>query len=313
MHSSLPKYPEILIPQSLSIWNPTNELIDDISNFTGINQDVVKEAMDAITLKPRDVKFLKKHTYRFRPLLIEIGTGFVLRPVSSILRNPLHSVYDLLESRDSGIGDRISGFREDWFRIYLNAMFAGTRYQKAEYNIKISKNGNWITDVDAFIYDNLTGELALIQIKWQNYFTNDVKKLRSKAKNFVTEINIWAEKMLNWIDCTDVSQIIKNFQLKNSGGKVTKSKIYLFGLAKSSARMQGYGYKLNNEKIAIGTWAQFARNRTEVGPAPLVISKLFQNLKEEENAKIQSKPIPIKISFAGITLDFKDIWSVTEE
>jgi hypothetical protein len=307
------KHLEILIPQSLSIWKPTHELIKDISDFTSIDQKSVKEAIDAITLKSNDVEFLKRHTTRFRPLLIEIGNGFVLRPVSSVLRNPLHSIYTLLESRDLSLSDRISNYREEWLRLYLNAIFAGTRYQRAEWNIRIRKDGNLITDVDAFIYDNLSGELALIQIKWQNYFTNDVKKLRSRAKNFVDEISMWTEKMIDWISCTKISQIIKTFQLKNSSNNLSKSKIYLFGLSKNSARMQGYGYKLNTEKIAVGTWAQFARHRTEIGPAPLVISKLFQSLKEEEYSKINSKPMPVKIPFSHFTLDFKDIWSVIEE
>lgn len=312
-HLASEKDTQISIPQSLSIWNPIQDLIKDISNFTGIHEEVVKEAINTITLKPSEVGFLKKHTSRFRPLLIQIGSGFVFRPVSSLLSNPLHSLYALLESRDPSFSDRISLYREDWLRLYLNAMFAGTRYQTAEGNIKIRKNGNTITDVDAYIYDTLTGELGLIQIKWQNYFTNDVRKLRSRAKNFIDEINTWAEKIIKWVDDTEVSQIIKTLQLKGSSNKISKSKIYLLGLSKNSARMQGYGYKLNNDRIAVGTWAQFARNRTEIGPAPLVISSLFQKLKEEEACKIESKPIPVKIPFANIVLDFKDMWAYTGE
>ncbi|MGN6291200.1 MAG: hypothetical protein ACTHMV_00525, partial [Chitinophagaceae bacterium] len=243
--------PEILIPQSLSIWNPASQLTQDISYFTGISQEIVKEAMDAITLSPTDVTFLNRHTTRFRPLLIKISGEFVLRPISSVLRNPLHSVYALLESRDPSLSDRISQYREDWLRQYLNAIFAGSRYQTAYGNTKIRKEKNYITDVDAFIYDNLTGELALVQIKWQNYFTNDVRKLRSRAKNFVDEITLWTEKMVDWIEYTPLPQIIKNFQLKGSTNMFTKSKIYLFGLSKNSARMQGYGYKLNLEKITV--------------------------------------------------------------
>jgi hypothetical protein len=67
---------------------------------------------------------------------------------------------------------------------------------------------------------------------------------------------------------------------------------------------------LNNNRIAVGTWAQFIRNRTEIGPAPLAFSKLFFKLKEEENSKVKSKPLPIKIPFNNVTLYFKDIWSI---
>ena len=77
--------------------------------------------------------------------------------------------------------------------------------------------------------------------------------------------------------------------------------------------MKGYGYKLDNEHIAVGTWAQLARNRTEIGPAAFVISQLFDKLKLEEDVKVKFKPIPITIAFADVTLDFKDIWFVREE
>ncbi|MGN6293911.1 MAG: hypothetical protein ACTHMV_14290, partial [Chitinophagaceae bacterium] len=63
----------------------------------------------------------------------------------------------------------------------------------------------------------------------------------------------------------------------------------------------------------VGTWAQFARNRTEIGPAPFVISKLFQSLKLEEIAEVKSKAIPVKIPFLNVILDFKNIWSISEE
>lgn len=303
----------ILIPQSLSIWTPVNDLINDISEFSGINKEIVKAAINSITLKPEDVKFLEKHTSLFRPLLIDIGSGFVFRPVSCVMRNPLHSVYALLEYRDSSLVDRISNAREEWLRHYLYLMFAGTRYQRVEGNIKIRSGGEIITDIDATIYDNLTGELALIQIKWQNYFSNDVKKLTSRAKNFVSEIDKWTEKICIWVNDQEILHIIKSLKLKGATTKLTKSKIYLFGLSKNAARMKGYGFVQNNNRIAIGTWAQFARNRTEIGPAPLVISKLFNNLKEEENATVKCKPMPVIIPYENVTFDFKDLWSTIND
>jgi hypothetical protein len=304
---------EILIPQSLSIWSSVQELIKDMSDFSRFDEVIVKEAVGMLTLKPEDADFLKKYTTSFRPLLIDIGSGFVFRPASSVIRNPLHSIYALLESRNSSLVDNIHPSREEWIRKYLYAMFAGTRYQRMDKNIKIRKDGNIITDIDAAIYDTLTGELALFQIKWQNFFTNDVKKLRSRAKNFVDEINLWTEKIESWINSQDISGVIKSLRLKGVGAKLSKSKIYLFGLGKNTARTGRYGYELNNDKIAVTSWAQFVRNRTDIGPAPKVISKLFQRLKEEENAKIERKPIPITIPLGNFTLYFKDIWSITED
>lgn len=307
------KDPAILIPQSLSIWNPSNELVNNIADFSGIDPGIVEEAIHSLTLKPDDTNFLEKYTTRFRPLLIDFGSGFLFRPISSVIRNPLHSVLAMIESRDPSLTDRFAFGREEWIRQYLYALFAGSRYQRVEGNIKIREGGLILTDIDAAIYDNLTGELALFQIKWQNFYTNDVNKLRSRAKNFVGEINRWTEKIELWLSKNDISFLVKSLQLKGATGKLTKSSIYLFGLGKNTARTRGYGYELNNKRIAIGTWAQFILNRTEIGPAPLVFSQLFLKLKEEESSKIKSKPLPVEIPFSNVTLSFKDIWSIVND
>jgi len=282
-------------------------------DFSGMEKAVVAEALDMLILKPTDSDFLRTYTARFKPLLIDLGSGFVLRPASSVLYNPLHAVYALLISRNPALRNKISEAREDWLRNYLYALLAGTRYQRIEGNIKIRKDRKTITDIDAAIYDTLTGELALVQIKWQNYFTNDVKKLRSRAKNFVTEISKWTKNVNDWIESSNLQSIIASFKLNGAQGRLEKSKIYLFGLSKNAARMRGYGYDLDNKDVAVGTWAQFVRNRTEIGPASKVISELFNRLKAEESSKVETRPIPIELAFAEVKLNFKDIWRITGE
>jgi hypothetical protein len=46
-----------------------------------------------------------------------------------------------------------------------------------------------LTDIDAVIFDRLTGELALFQLKWQDYSTNSLRETRSKASNLVKELD----------------------------------------------------------------------------------------------------------------------------
>ncbi len=303
------KHPEILIPQSLTIWKPLDEMVQNITDFSRMDKKLVSKALESIMLKPSDVNFLRTHTSRFMPLIIDIGNGFILRPVSSILRNPLHTISALLESRNINFRYSISSPREEWFRTYLYAMFLGARYQTVEGNIKLREENTIITDIDAAIYDNVSGQLALFQIKWQDYFLNDVKKLRSKASNLTKEFDEWANKVSNWIGVHGTAKLIKNLRLKN----LSPSNIYLFGLSKNAARMQGYGFTVNAENIAIGTWAQFIRNRVEIGPSPEIFEKIFQSLKKQEKDTISPKPMPIKISVADKVLHYQDLWSAVDD
>jgi len=302
------KYSEISIPQSLTIWCPLSELVEDIALFSGMDKNVVMKVFKTISFKSNDAKLLKRHTTKFMPLIIDMENGYVLRSVSSILRNPLNTIKDLIILRNPTFRDDFLKNREDWLRSYLYALFSGTRYQRVEGNINLRQDKKTITDIDAAIYDNITGELALFQIKWQDYHLNDVKKLRSKASNLTKELDDWSRKVSSWINTQGVSQLIQNLRLKNTK-RFDSSNIYLFGLSKNAARMQGYGFTLDEKNIAISTWAQFVRNRTEIGPATSVFGSIFQNLKEQEKDTIVSEPMPVKFKVSDKTFNYKDLWN----
>lgn len=306
------KYPKISIPQSLTIWCPLEELVEDISDYTGIEISKIRKVFEAISLKAGDSELLRKHTSLFMPLIIDLENSFVLRPVSSIIRNPLNTIKDLIALRNPKLVPEFTKYRESWLRDYLYAMFMGSRYQRVSGNISLRKNKITLTDIDAAIYDKTTGELALFQIKWQDYHFNDVRKLRSKASNLTKELDKWTRKVSEWIDSFGTSQLAKNLRLKENK-KITESKIFLFGLSKDAARVKGYGFELEEKKIAVSTWAQFIRNRTEIGPSKNVFKDLFNALKNEENIEIDVTPKPITFRFANKKFHFKDLWCITKD
>ncbi|MBI2273852.1 MAG: hypothetical protein HYU70_08640 [Bacteroidetes bacterium] len=300
--------PEISIPESLTIWEPIDKLIEAITDFSGMNTDIVSKVFDLIMLKADDVSLLKTHTSKFMPVIINMGNGYILRPVSSLLQNPFFSILAVLEHRNPKIRHHLSLHREEWLRSFINATFAGTRYQTLWNNIKLRDKNSIITDIDAAVYDNLTGEMALIQIKWQDFFYNDVKKLRSKASNLTKELDEWAEKVTQWIASKDVNELVKAIGIRLTK-KISRESVYLFGISRNVARVQGYGFKTKSENLAISNWPQFARNRLEIGPAERVIHTLFQTLKKQENETISAIPLPTTIQIADITFHFEDLWS----
>jgi len=303
---------EILIFQSLTIWCSLTELINDISDFTNIEKRIVEQVFEIISFKASDAALIKNHTTKFMPLIINLENDFVLRPVSSIVRNPLNILKDLLLLRNRQLTLEFNKGRESWVRNYLYAIFMGTRYHRIEGNIALRIDKKFITDIDAVIYDNVTGELALFQIKWQDYHLNDVKKLRSKASNLTKELEEWTKKVYEWISSQGVDRLAHNLRFPKNK-KISESKIYLFGLSKDAARMKGYGFELKEERIAIGTWAQFKRNRTEIGPSKSVFSDLFNSLKKQENDVVEAIPKPVTFKVSDKEFYYKDLWNVVED
>jgi hypothetical protein len=301
------KFSDISIPQNLTIWTFLDSLINDISMYTGLEINLVSKVFDAIMMKAEDVKHLKHHTSKFMPLAIDIGNGFVLRPVSSLIFNPFFSIIALLEFRNPNLRNEISAPREEWFRTQLYSLFQGVRYQRVEGNIKIREGSFTATDIDAAIYDNLTGELALFQIKWQDFFSNDVKKLRSKASNLTKELDDWAEKTKTWINVHGYSELYRSLRLKTAKRKSISS-IYLFGICRNKARVEGYGFTIKTDSLAIANWPQFIRNRFNIGPDERVIHKLFESLKAESKDKISPKPLPHSFTISDIIVNYEDLW-----
>lgn len=305
---AMKRHKEISIPQSLTIWGPRQELAQSIVDFTGFDEAEVNAALDTIVLRADEVTVLAKHTTPFMPLLIDLGNGLLLRPVSSLVRNPLLSVRSLYEWRDPHARNQLSEPREEWMRSEIYALFQGSRYICVPGSTKIRKDGKILTDLDGAIFDRTTGELAIFQIKWQDFFTNDIRQLRSRAANLTSEMDEWTEKVEWWINQTDKKKIIQTLKLKLHG-KLEITKIYLFGISYSAIRMKGYGFTFNHKKLAVATWPQFSRVRYEVGPAKRVFQKIHQVLKGEMALSVKCNPVPVTILVAGETIHFENLWA----
>lgn len=302
------RYPEISIPQSLTIWGPMSELQQSISDFTGLEISRVQKAVEAITLQANEVSILDKRSTPFMPLLIGLDNGYVLRPISSLNRNPLLSVTTLLEWRYPKALANISALREEWLRSEIYGLFQGVRYICVDGNIKIKEGGKSITDIDAAIFDILTGELALIQIKWQDYFTNDIRKLRSKSSNLASELDEWSHAVSEWVKRKEMGEIANTLRLNPKKHGVI-SKIYLFAISRSVAQVQGFGFSPINTNLALANWPQFSRVRFELGPAKQVFCEMHRILKSEWNKKIEPKPIDVEILVAGRSIRFENLWN----
>lgn len=300
--------PEVSPVQSLTIWKPRSELIQSLVDYSGLPERLASQALDALSVKTGDTELLAKHTTPLRPLLIDLGNGMDLRPVASVMRNPFHTVRTIQEWRDPTIRNRISEPREDWMRADIYGLFQGDRYLRVNGNIKVRKEGAIATDVDGAILDRTSGELALLQIKWQDFYTNDVRQLRSKAKNFVQGMDDWASIVEEWLTRLSDLGLKQSLRLRDvDAPNITK--VYLFGVGRSGARFKGYGFETKHQMLALANWPQFARARYEVGPTDNVFQKLHARLRLEMEDHVEPEPEPMSVELFDHEIHFADLWS----
>lgn len=300
------RFPEISFRQSLTIWKERSLLVEGLLAYTPLKESTIRECLDLIALRPEDRQRLSRFTHHFRPLLIDLGNGFDLYPVSSADENPFSTIRRLLEWRDSSMTNRFSAPREAWMRRDLYALFQGNRYRCVEDNIKVRRDGRIVTDIDAAIYDVVSREVALFQIKWQDFDANEVRALRSKAKNFVEGVDLWADEVGAFVERAGETKLRQCLRLRSSeaiGG------VHLFGLSRAAARFRGYGYELRNQQVAVSSWPQFCRVRFETGPIDQVFSTIYENLKAEMHFSVSGRPLPVQISTGSQRVIFHDLWN----
>jgi hypothetical protein len=302
------QFSQVSVPQSLPIWGPRHELEESIALMSGRSKPVVHAVFNALAMTSDLAKKLAAHSTPMIPLLFDLGNGLILRPVSSLTRNPLTAAATQFQWLDARAKNAIGAHREEWMRDQLYGMFRGNRYIRFPSNLKLHRAGLVLTDIDAIVYDKLTGDIGLFQLKWQNYSSNDVRQLRSKASNLSAELMEWSSKVKLWIDENGISALDQSLRLRKKRRETVKQ-VFLFAISKSAVRTQGYGIKTDAPDLAMAVWPQFVRVRMEVGPSERTLRDIHAQLLEEHEPVPDLQPEPAFLRVAGATLHIHDLWN----
>lgn len=305
-------FPDVSVAQSLTIWGPRDTLEESISILSGRSEPLVHAVFNALAMTSEQSKKLAEHSTPLIPLLFDLGNGFILRPVSCLTRNPFTAARTQHQWLDPRTEHAVAADRENWMRGQLFEMFGGNRYIRFPGNLKLRRGGAVLTDIDAIIYDKLTGDVALFQLKWQDYSTNDVRQLRSKAANLAAELMDWSRKVKSWLDENGVSALDKSLRLKEKRGEAAKNAL-LFAISRSLVRTQGYGVKTQAPDLAMAVWPQFVRARMEIGPSAGSMRDVHARLIEEHGQVPTVHPMPASMRIADKTLHIYDFWNRTDD
>jgi hypothetical protein len=175
------------------------------------------------------------------------------------------------------------------------------------YKVKLRRNGQLVTDIDAAILDKVTGDLVLFQLKWQDFTTSNVRAQRSKAKNFSSDVERWAKKTALWIKQFGISGLCKALQIKQFDCKVK-----LIAIGRSNARFRSYGYDAGPDVLVL-TWSQMARLRLAIGPGQSFFELLKVAVHDEAQSPTERTPMPYTLESHNVRLVFQDIWSSLEK
>jgi len=304
-------FDQISIPQSLTIWGPRDTLEQSISFMSERPKPVINAIFNVLAMTSEQAKKLADHSTPLIPMLFDLGNGFILRPVSCLTRNPFNALRTQYQWLNSRAENAFAIDRESWMREHLYGMFGGKRYIRFPGNLKLRQGNAVLTDIDAVVYDRFTGDVALFQLKWQDYSTNDVRQLRSKAANLSAELTDWSAKVQLWLRENGISALNKSLRLKQKRNESARN-ILLFAISRLSIRTQGYGVKTVAPDLAMGVWPQFLRVRMEIGPSKWSLREIHARLLEEHGQVPNIHPIPATLVAAETTLHIHDLWNQTD-
>lgn len=303
------KFPNLDLPACLTLWEPKTRLIDALAEMTNPDASIVHRVVECLSVSAADHDRLSLEITAVRPMIIDLGNGMVVRPLSSLHASPLSQFKIISGWRNPSSTNQISKNREKWLRMDLYSLFGGNRYICIDGAIVIRRNGRLLTDIDAAIFDKATGDVALFQLKWQDYDTDSLRQRASRAKNFSEEVDHWGNTVGDWMSEEGLTGIAQAMRLNLKRGEIPRA-AFVFALSRNFARTQAYGYSIKSPWVSVATLAQLRRLRSHLGPGRRVFSSLHELLREEENWPIptQSKDNHVVKLWDGRTLLFDGIW-----
>ncbi|MNW40387.1 hypothetical protein D3C74_175000 [compost metagenome] len=227
-----------------------------LSEALGIEEQLAGKVIDLLTLNEENRNFhCTKINGAMAPFLkisnnhiIYCHTGFDAQPVLFMLSE--------LRRRYQKDWDRALEKREILFRKDIYSLFNMEQFLKIDRPIVIKQNGKVLTDIDAFIYDKVTGTLGLFQLKWQEPFADSMYERKSRKANFESESNDWIDSVNGWLENKTISELSASFGLKKNVFN-NLNQTLLFVLGRNFSHFSGNSVPIDN--AAWGMWAQVLR------------------------------------------------------
>lgn len=225
------------------------EMAISYSNYLDIPLKNVTEIFDLLTITKDNIDIYLKTDKAFSPPFIKIGNKYVMRSLKGILHHPVQFLHKSLQNKYPNEYQKGLLEREALFRDQLYSLFQDQRIIKIDRSVRIKLKAAGIeTDIDAVLFDTKTQNLALIQLKWQDKYSTDLKERNSKANNFYNKANEWVEKMIRWQELTSQKQILNALGIIDYG---SFNECYIFVIGRYNTH---FPEKTPDKRATWGSW-----------------------------------------------------------
>lgn len=299
---------DINYTMALTIWNHGDELAETLAAVMGAPLPVARRAVDLITVKPSDWPLYLDEGSPQLPHLVEISPGYRVRLPAANFRNPFTGIRMRHERSSDAATDAVRRHREQWMASDLYSLFQGTRYQCVDGQVLLRRNKAIVTDIDAAILDVTTGELAIFQLKWQDFATSAVQSQVSKARNYNREVDQWARKVDLWARQFGGAALCRNLRFKTPPG-FQPTAIHLFAIGRTRGRFRSYGFQTESKLVASASCAEFVNLRFEIGPASSVLGALHSAILAPDSGNVHLIAHSHTLTSFGETVVFNNIWN----
>lgn len=255
---------------------PYKELVEAVATFLDAEMAEVHELIGHLMLSPenRNIHLARGDT-AWAPAIRTSSTTCLL-PTYGLDINPFLFLLNDLRWKYDKEWFRVANLRESRWIPDLERLFPAPRWRCTRRGVKLTRSSKTVTDIDFAAYDNETGELAVVQLKWQQPVTADQRIRRSTGRNLLQEGNGWVEDVHSWIAEFGFRELVARLGFKVANISALKA----FVLARYGAHFSGFA-GLDPRAVWVD-WAHFQKVRAS-NPAASVVA-LADALAAEMNA-----------------------------
>ncbi|MFM9279242.1 hypothetical protein [Paenibacillus jiagnxiensis] len=272
--------------------------LDSLTYILGVSKETSEDIFDKFIYDDK-----KKEYYSYIgtpvPLFVRISSTQLLRSFTGCIYRPIDFMLSELKRQYSKDWDRNTIEREQLFRSKLYKYFDNNRFIKFDRSIDIFDNGRIITDIDACILDKETGDIAFIQLKWQDSIYESTRSFISKRKNYIEKSKKWVNDIEQWINTASEKRIADFLQL--SPQFINKDKIKLFVIGRHNGNYSG------NEKPNSNTaWCQWYNLLELIGTLTsesITITSLFDLIQKESPYNQKNEIKPSEITYGNYSVE----------
>lgn len=284
------EHPHLLMENLMYNASESESLLKLISENRSITTAEAEMLLRNISLNSDNVSLYASDSLPPAPF-IKICSQLYLRSIAGSLWHPFPFLLENLHRNYPKDWNQNTNLREALFKEQLYDMFPG--FKCIKHNIQITDGKRVITDIDAAVIDQKSGEIALFQLKWQNLTDFSSKSLASKSKNYDTTATEWVDDVKAWLRSCSIKELASKLGLKEKF--IDKQKIYLFVLGRRHGNYSKDKYV--DDGCAWVQWYQLLSCRAYLGEDNFKISTLHSLIRNASpyNKKIIERMTKYKI------------------